>query len=128
MQNIEFLREGEDYLLRGIENNPDSPKLWQSLGSLYKDKFKDHPKAAWAYGEGAKLSDAPVYLHRFAAYEIAEIPGREQEAYDLLKGYYLRGDYEQLPTLLKKLGNLQEKLNIPPEQRIAIPPPSAPHP
>ena len=119
---------GEDYFLRGIENNPDSSVLWTRLGSLYKEKFKEPAKAAWAYGEGAKLPNAPVYLHRFAAYQIAKVPGREREAYDLLKKYYLQGEDEQLPTLLKELGNLQEKLNIPPEQKIAIPPPSAPHP
>jgi len=122
----EYWRMGEDYFLRGIQNNPDSAILYTRLGSFYKEKLEDHAKAAWAYGEGAKLPNAPVFLHRFAAYQIAKIPGREREAYDLLKQYYLNGEEEQLPTLLTELGRLQEKLKIPPEQKIAIP--SAPHP
>ncbi len=118
----EYWTIGEDYLVRGIANNPDSPTLYIRLGKVYEEKFKDHCRAAEVYIRGAAVPDAPVYVHRFAAYELAQCPGHEREAYELLRKFYLQGEDERLPTLLKWLGILQEKLKIPPEQKIAIPP------
>jgi hypothetical protein len=114
----EYFRLGEDYLLRGIANNPDKPVLYDRLGFLYREKFQDHCKSAEAYAQCAKLPKAPQYAHRFAAYELAQCPGHEREAYDLLLSIYKIGEDERLPTLLKWLGVLQEKLNVPPEQKV----------
>lgn len=117
---------GEDYLLRGIANNPDSPTLYISLGNLYRYKFADHCKASEAYGKAAAIPGAPVYAHRFSVYELAECPGHEREAYEKMVRLYKKGEDEHLPTLLKWLGILQEKLNIPENQRIYIPAPQHP--
>ena len=123
----EYWRMGEDYLLRGIANNPESAQLHISLGSLYRDRFQDHAKAAEAYARGAVLPGAPVYLHRFALYELAQCPGREREAYEKLLALYRKGVDEHLPTLLKHLGELQEKLNVPADQKVnTSPPPDTP--
>jgi hypothetical protein len=122
----EYWKIGEDYLLRGIANNPDVATLYDRLGMLYRDKFQDHCKASAILAEGSKLPRAPVYMHRFAAYELAQCPGHEREAYDLLLSYYKLGEQERLPTLLKWLGILQEKLNVPADQKIYIPPASNP--
>jgi hypothetical protein len=122
---MEYWQLGEDILLRGIQNNPDRAKLFEELGNLRRDSFKarfnDPEKAYWAYEEAAKRPDAMGYVHRFAVYELAKIPGREREAYDRLKQLYERGESEHLPTLLRLLNELQEKLNIPKEQRIYTP-------
>jgi len=117
---------GEDYLLRGIANNPDVPNLYISLGNLYRYKFQDHCRAAEAYGQAANIPGAPVYAHRFAVYELAECPGHDREAYEKLLALYKKGEAERLPTLLKWLGILQEKLNVPAAQKIYIPPPQHP--
>ncbi len=117
----EYWRLGEDYLIRGVANNPGSATLLTSLGTLYRDRLKDHCKAAEAYGRGAALPNAPVYLHRFAAYELAQCPGHEREAYEKLLAYYHRGEEERLPTLLRHLGELQEKLHVPAAQKVDIP-------
>lgn len=119
----EYWRLGEDYLIRGVANNPGSATLLTSLGTLYRDRFRDHCKAAGAYARGAALPDAPVYLHRFAAYELAQCPGHEREAYEKLLSFYHRGEDERLPTLLRHLGELQEKLNVPAAQKVDIPRP-----
>jgi hypothetical protein len=66
------------------------------------------------------------YVHRFAVYELAQCPGHEREAYEKLLELYNRGKEEQLPTLLRWLGHLQEELNIPAEQRVYIPPRAKP--
>jgi len=122
----EYWKVGEDYLLRGIANNPDVPTLYISLGNLYRYKYQDHCKAADAYRQAAGISGAPVYAHRFAVYELSECPGHDREAYEKLLALYKKGKEEQLPTLLKRLGILQEKLHVPADQKIYIPPPDHP--
>lgn len=122
----EFWKIGEQYLINGIANNPDDPTLYDHLGFLYREKFKDHCRSAEIYAECAKIPNAPVYAHRFHYYELAECPGHEKEAYEGLLKLYKAGENEHLPTLLKKLGILQEKLNVPAEQKIYIPPASNP--
>ncbi len=114
----EYFKIGEDYLLRGIANNPDKPLLYDRLGFFYREKMQDHCKAAEAYRQCAALPKAPPYAQRFYAYELAQCPGHEREAYELLLSLYQRGEDERLPTLLRLLGELQEKLNIPAEQKV----------
>jgi hypothetical protein len=114
----EYFKIGEDYLLRGIQFNRDRAILYDRLGLLYYDKFKDPCRAAAAYTEAAKRADAMPYCRRLAVYNLALCPGHEQEAYTKLVELYNRGKDERLPTLLKRLDELQDKLNIPPEKRI----------
>jgi hypothetical protein len=69
------------------------------------------------------MPNPPMYVHRFAAYELAQCPGHEREAYEILRAFYLRSEDEHLPTLLKWLDRLQEKLSIPPAERVYNPVP-----
>ncbi len=114
----EYFQLGEQYLLRGIKFNPDRAILFDRLGLIYQDKMKDPCKAAWAYGEAAKRKDAMPYVQRLALYNLARCPGREAEAYSGLVKLFHKGKEERLLTLLTRIDELQEKLNIPPEQRI----------
>lgn len=118
----QYFKAGEDFYLRGIQNNPDDYKLYENLASLYRDKFQDHYKAFVYYDKAAQFRNAPVFEKREAAYELSFVPGMEQEAYDRLAKYYKMGKQEHLPTLLIRLNYLQEKLNIPPDQRIQFTP------
>jgi len=118
----EYFRIAEDFLLRGIANNPDSYVLYDRLGNLYKDKFEDHLKASQAYDKAATFPNSPSYEKRFAAYHLSYCEGHEREAYDRLVKLYKMGDNERLPTLLTRLNFLQEKLNIPADQRVYHPP------
>jgi hypothetical protein len=122
----EYYKLGEDYLLRGIENNPDVYNLYADLGNLYQWKMKEHCKAADMYAKASAFADAPVFYHRFYYYELAQCPGHEREAYEALLKLYKAGEREHLPTLLKWLGILQEKLNVPADQKIYIPPAANP--
>ena len=117
----EYWKIGEDFLLRGIQNNPDRALLFDRLGMLYRDKFKDHKKAHAIYERCRQLPDAMPYIRRFAAYELAQIPGREREAYARLKALYDEGPEERLPTLLKSLGKLEEKLDVPQNEKVYSP-------
>ena len=42
----EYFDLGRDFLEDGIRNNPQEPKLYEALGRLYRDKYKDHERAA----------------------------------------------------------------------------------
>ena len=63
------------------------------------------------------------YVKRFAAYELSYCEGREREAYERLRQLYNMSKNERLPTLIKRLKFLEEKLGVPPEERIPDPDP-----
>lgn len=114
----EYFALGKDFLERGIQNNPDRPQLYETLARLYKEKYKDHERASEFFAKAAALPGAPSYDQRFAAYELSYCEGREHEAYDQLRGLYDRGEDERLPTLITRLKFLENKLNVPQDQRI----------
>ena len=114
----QYIDLGRSILERGIRNNPKDYYLYERLGILLRDRRKDHAGAASAFAQAASFDDAPAYVKRFAAYELAQVPGREREAYDRLKALYLEGEKQRLPTLLKLLGQMEEKLQIPLGERV----------
>ena len=128
-QQSEVLRErarrqyidlGRDFLERGIRNNPDNYLLYERLGILLRDKVEDHSGAADAFVKAASFHDAPSYLGRFAAYEMTKVPGREREAYERLLNLYREGKKQWVPSLLVKIRELENRINIPPDQRIPV--------
>src|SRR5947208_1401280 len=114
----EYLQVGKNFLERGIKNNPDRPELYEAMARLYRDKYGDHERASEFFAKAAALPGGHSYAWRFAAYELAQCPGREGEAYAQLRALYERGEQERLPTLLRRLKELEIKLDIPPDQRI----------
>jgi len=114
----EYFSLGKDFLERGIKNNPGKPELYEALARLYHDKFNDHERAAEYYAKAAALPGAHSYDKRFSAYELSYCEGREREAYERLRALYDEGEHERLPTLIKRLKVLEEKLSILPAQRI----------
>ncbi|HEY2615359.1 MAG TPA: hypothetical protein VGI42_06585 [Chthoniobacterales bacterium] len=114
----EYFQLGKDFLERGIKNNPERPQLYEALARLYRDKYDDHQHAAEFFGRAAELPGAPNYDKRFAAYELSYCKGREREAYDRLIALYNMGEKERLPTLLRRLEDLENKIQIPSERRI----------
>ena len=114
----EYFAIGKEFLERGIKNNPDRPELYEALARLYKEKYKDHERAAEYYAKAAVLPEAAPWDRRFSAYELSFCEGREREAYGLLRNLYNEGEKERLPTLINRLKFLEDKLAIPPDQRI----------
>ena len=117
----EYFELGKDFLLRGIENNPDRYDLYGMLGVIYRDKFGDNCKAAETFTKAAAFKNAPSYEKRFAAYCLSRCPGHEREAYERLLALYRLGKSEWLPTLLERLQFLEQKLHVPAEQRVYTP-------
>lgn len=117
----EYFALGKDFLERGIKNNPERPQLYESLARLYKEKLNNHNAAASCYAHAAALPGAPEYDKRFAAYELSFAPGHEGEACAALRQLYDQGEQERLPTLIRRLKFLEEKLDIPLQRRIPEP-------
>ena len=117
-RQMEYFLLGKDYAERGIENNPDSWTLHQSLANIYRYKLKDHCAAAVEFAKAAAIPHAPTYEKRFAAYELSYCPGHEREAYQKLRALYDMGPQERLPTLEDRLKAMEEKLPLPAEQRV----------
>lgn len=114
----EYFALGKDFLERGIKNNPDNAQLHEALARLYHDKLNDHERASEFYEKAAHLPGAHSYDRRFSAYELSYCEGREREAYERLHALYEDGEKERLPTLIKRLKFLEQKLTIPTDQRI----------
>jgi hypothetical protein len=114
----EYLALGKDFLERGIKNNPERPELYEALARLYRDKYEDHEHASEFFAKAASFPNAHGYAKRFAAYELAQSPGRERDAYQRLRALYDSGEPERLPALLRRLKELEVKLDVPPEQRV----------
>src|SRR5262249_30650377 len=114
----EYFALGKDFLERGIKNNPDSAQLHEALARLYHDKLNDHERASEFYEKAARLPGAHSYDRRCSAYELSYCEGREREAYERLHALYEDGEKERLPTLIKRLKFLEQKLTIPTDQRI----------
>jgi len=114
----EYFALGKDFLERGIQNNPDRPELYEALARLYKEKYKDHERASEFYAKAAALQDAATFDRRFSAYELSYCEGHEREAYERLRSLYDEGEQERLPTLIARLKFLEDKLNVPQDQRI----------
>jgi tetratricopeptide (TPR) repeat protein len=114
----QYFALGKDFLERGIRNNPDKAELYEALARLYHDKYNDHERASEFYGKAATLPGAHSYDRRFSAYELSYCEGREREAYERLRALYDEGERERLPTLIKRVKFLEDKLGIPPEERI----------
>jgi hypothetical protein len=121
LNKIQYWRLGEDILLRGIANNPDRAKLYEQLGTLYRDKFKDHALASKYYGLAADRSDSMGYNRRFSAYELARTPGQETPAFRELLRLHDLGEVERTPTMFVLLQKLSRKLGIPIPPHVVIP-------
>lgn len=117
----QYFQIGRDLLERGIRNNPDRYQLYLQLGTLLREKFEDPCGASDAFLQAAAFPDAPPYCRRFAAYEMAKCPGKDREAWALLRSLYDEGPKQRLPTLVQTLRNLEKKLDIPQADRIQSP-------
>jgi hypothetical protein len=114
----EYIELGRDFLNRGIANNPHKPQLYEALARLERDRLHDHAAAAENFYKASQLPGCAAYDERFSAYELSWCEGHEREAYERLRALYLRGERERLPRLIARLKAMEEKLNIPAEQRV----------
>ena len=118
------VQRGIDILNEGLRYLPDNPRLLVRLGDVHKERLADHRKAGAYYLEAAEHG-AKDYYERFGAYEFVKTndPVLMRKAYEILKRAYDANkksyDTERLrSTLMRDLPMLEERLQIPADQRI----------
>lgn len=103
---------------RGLEQLPESVDIRVQLAEVYREKLKDPCATARVFGEAMDLPGALGYIRRFHGYFLADCPGKEREAYDFLTKLYRQSEQQRLPTMIVKIKQLEQKLDIPLALRI----------
>ncbi len=114
----EYLDRGVAILENGLRYNPDDPRLLTRLGDIYARRKLEPARAGECY-EKAAHAGAGVRMARMAAYEYTKTnePALWQKAYDILKAEYDR-DGPKFPRVVTDIKQLEERLNVPPAERI----------
>ncbi len=117
----ESILKGRAFLERGIRNNPDNPKLLESLGVLLSDSNKiaafESPGSAYeeayeSFMTAVETGRARAYAKRAALYSLARVPGREEDA--LALALEISEEQPDLPpTMLGLLYTLNYHENAP---------------
>jgi len=126
----EHIQMGKDILEEGLRYLPNNPSLWLRLGQILQDKQFDDRRAAEAYLECyAKGGQKYQYAERMAAYEMVKLSDRPswERAYEILKKYYDKGMRQKGTSIMRDLPILEERLNIPKDQRVKPLPQDLPH-
>ena len=114
-----FLR-GERFLKDGISHHPDSVVLHTRLGDLYADLYR-YPrflKASEAYAKAVELG-ASSLTRRSQFYSLCRVYGKEREAWELGREIFASSEDEHVPSLVCLLFALENKLDLPQEQRLS---------
>jgi tetratricopeptide (TPR) repeat protein len=122
----EWVDKGKAMLLQGAEWNPDNPWIYRDLGNLCRERQGNLCEAAEYYRRASLTPAAPEYLHRIYGYLLAQCGQHDEEAMRVLREIYDRGleslrrDHELTwkPSLIVELRKLEERLQVPPDQRI----------
>ncbi len=116
-----YINRGEQFLLKGLQNNPDSAYLYSKLGDLYSNRFRmpRFGKAVDAYKEAyERLNHPNLKLKVF--YNLSRIRGREKEAWEVGRSLIAEHPDQLYPSVSCILFVLQRELNIPESERMSI--------
>lgn len=116
-----WFHKGIRFLREGISFNPKSPLLHARIGDFLSDMNRrpDFAASAAAYRRAVELGASDLYS-RMEFYALCRIPGKEWEAWRLGCALFLAERHRQ-PSLLCCLFALQNRLDLPEEQRFSIP-------
>lgn len=108
------------FLMDGLKFNPENRFLLSDYANFLAKRDGDHCQAADYFRKAYEAGQGryPLAL-RFSAYELARCPGREQEAYTLLRRFY--DEDMKLPSVIKGLKDMEQALDIPLAKRIPEP-------
>jgi hypothetical protein len=125
----EWIEKGRDLMLEGVRNNPSNYEFYYYLGFLYANKWRIRINEQEGYCEAAKwfakayeFPEALDICGREAARSL-ELCGKLEESYK----YWIRlwkepgRGFKNEPVIERNIRNLENKLNIPNEDRIFPP-------
>lgn len=113
----DHIKRGITILKEGLHFLPDNPRLWVKLGEIYWRRtyqFKEAGDAYWNAFQHGGLN----YTERFAGFAYAQANDADswQKGYAILKRLYDSG--KSTAGLVTYLKTLEEKMHIPPLERI----------
>jgi len=112
---------GRDFLLRGININPERSELLMRMGDLYAQRLTDYHSAYLWYAEAAKRKDAPLFASRLAGRWLMK-GGEYEEAYKYFKDLWKKSiaNHETSIThedlMIKNIRECENQLHIPPNK------------
>lgn len=116
----DYLDTAEDFLRRGIANNPEEALLRLELAGFYEDLARrpQFAKAAEAYREAVEHGASPMYW-RWVFYNRCRIRGQEQDAWQLGRALFEQ-ERHRSPSLRCLLFVLQAELGdaVPAAERL----------
>ncbi|MCE9519978.1 MAG: hypothetical protein K8R87_10545 [Verrucomicrobia bacterium] len=117
----DHVERGVEILQEGLRFLPDNPKLLIKLGTIYAERLQQpQPRKAAEMFLRAFQNGANNFYERRAAYELFKLNEHETDlqAYEIMKRYYDQGMKMKSSTIMHNLPILEERLGIPPEQRV----------
>ncbi len=125
----DWILAGKAFLEEGIRNNPDSYDLDFKLGWLIYQKLNDPLGAIPKFQKAITYPEAPLYVTRMVGH-MYEKAGRTREAYDWWRHLWAEDHAKNPQQLWYKIAQwgreAEEKLGIPPSQRVFPPKPKSP--
>jgi tetratricopeptide (TPR) repeat protein len=121
-----WINQGLAIFKRGIENNPESWKLWADTGWLYQARLNDYRTAAYYYGEALKRPNCPTFYERFPAIMYGHgFANDDRASYEAWKALWYRLTPAQRAEprhrsdkIEQEIRSVEQKLSIPKEKRV----------
>jgi tetratricopeptide (TPR) repeat protein len=119
-----WIERGLAIYQRGIENNPESWRLWADTALLYEQRLGDFRTAAYYFAQAAKRPNCPTFYERFPAIMYGRA-GDDWSAYEAWKALWesLTPAERAEPRhegdrIEQEIRRLEQKLAIPKEKRV----------
>ena len=102
-----YLEKGLEFAKEGAAWTPESYLLPMVIGDIYSQKYKNPKLAAQWYFKSSQAEDAPTYIYRAYATQIARCEGMEKKAYEVVSGLYNDGKIRTL-TIRRDMERLED--------------------
>lgn len=113
-----YIRKGRDFLRKGLQANPDSWFLYNALGNMLSDTYRqpDFEQAAEAFRQ-AREHGASYLTARKEFYALARVPSKAKEALELGKELF-KDPRNRTPSMVTNIFALENRLHVPEKDRI----------
>lgn len=101
-----YLEKGLSFAKEGAKWTPESYRLPMVIGDIYSQKYNNPKLASEWYFKSSQAKDAPTYIYRAYATQLAKCVGMEEEAYEVVSNLYNDGKLRTL-TLHRDMERLE---------------------
>ena len=101
-----YLEKGLSFAKEGAKWTPESYRLPMVIGDIYAQKYNNPKLASEWYFKSSQAKDAPSYIYRAYATQLAKCVGMEEEAYKVVSNLYNGGKVRTL-TLRRDMERLE---------------------